>query len=127
MSLNTFDNQDKTNERLIYSNEKLGKSIIFKRLGLRHGTYAAKNKGSNIYWANPNIEYLYEEWNLVLEDYVNHKFYHFIIPANSIPQNLIKLKNPNQIDLQIMYNDINFTDSKSGISFVKWLVKTENY
>lgn len=129
LSLNTFDNKDETNERLIYSNEKLGKSVIFKRLGLRHGTYAAKNKGSNRYWANPNIEYLYEEWNLVLEDYVNHKFYHFIIPANSISQNLIKLRkdNPNQIDLQIIYNDINFTDSKSGISFVKWLVRTENY
>lgn len=129
LSLNTFDNQDKTNERLIYSNEKLGKSVIFKRLGLRNGTYAAKNNSSNKYWANPNIEYLYEEWNLVLDDYVNHKFYHFIIPANSIPQGLIKHRNDNQnqIDLQIMYNDDNFTDCRSGISFVKWLVKAENY
>lgn len=109
--------------------QKLGKSTIFKKLGLSKGTYAAKNKTQSNYWANPNVEFLHENWNLILEDYINHKFYYFRIPANSISQNSIKVRSdkPNQIDLQIMYNDNNFTDYRSGISFAKWLIKSESY
>ena len=75
------------------------------------------------------MEFLHENWNLILEDYINHKFYYFRIPANSISQNSIKVRSdkPNQIDLQIMYNDNNFTDYRSGISFAKWLIKSESY
>lgn len=121
------NNRNINNKQLISSNGKLGKSEIFKRLGLNNGTYAVKNKTANIYWANPNIKFLDEEWNLVLEDCTNHKFYHFIIPANSIRKSSIKLKNSKLIDLQIMYNDDNFTDSRSGISFAKWLKETIIY
>ena len=31
------------------------------------------------------------------------------------------------IDLQIRYNDSSFTDTRSGISFVKWLKKKGQY
>ena len=31
------------------------------------------------------------------------------------------------IDIQIYCDDNTFTDSRSGISFAKWLVKTINY
>ena len=120
----------KNNKEISYFNsQKLGKSVIVNKLGLKKGTYAAKNKTQNNYWANPNVECLYENWNLVLEDYINHKFYHFIIPANNISQNSIKVRvdKPNQIDLQIQYNDDTFTDNRSGISFAKWLIKSESY
>jgi hypothetical protein len=37
------------------------------------------------------------------------------------------MKNQKEIDLQINYRDLNFTDKRSGLLFKKWLVKTINY
>ncbi len=92
-------------------------------------TKSAKNHTQDKYWANPNIDYLRYEWFLTLDDYNNRILYCFKIPANSISENQIKVRHDKQnlIDLQIYYNDNNFIDSRSGISFAQWLVKSIEY
>ena len=88
-------------------------------------TKASKNSSQNNYWANPNIKYLSRDWYLVLDDYINNTLYCFMIPAASMKENQVKLRNdkPYQIDLQIQHNDQFFTDLRSKIKFDKWLIK----
>lgn len=114
----------------VTSSTKIVDKNYFKNLlSLKTFTFASKNKSSDKYWANPNIEFLHENWNLVLNDNTKSKWYYFQIPANTISlrQIVVRHDNPNQIDLQIRYNDSSFTDTRSGISFAKWLIKSESY
>ncbi|GHV03763.1 hypothetical protein AGMMS50229_03660 [Campylobacterota bacterium] len=92
-------------------------------------TFSSKNKSSDLYWANPNIEFLSNDWWLLLNDYKNNNLHIFDIPANSIRTIQIKTRadKPEQIDLQIKYRDDAFEDSRSGIRFVKWFIKTIPY
>lgn len=105
------------------------KKYFEKLLKLGKFTVASKNKTSYCYWANPDIEFLNKNWDLVLNDNINHKWYYFQIPANTISLREIKVRNdnPNRIDLQIRYNDSSFVDTRSGISFAKWLKKQGQY
>lgn len=92
-------------------------------------TFASKNRASYNYWANPNFDYLNEDWWLILNDWVNRKLYLFQIPRNAIQQEELVGRNdqPNLIDLQIYENDPNFTDMRSGCSFKRFLVDEINY
>ena len=92
-------------------------------------TKAKRNKTGKFYWANPNKRYLLNDWILVLDDNLNRILYCFEIPQNAIKEyNTKKRKDKsNLIDLQICCDDNTFTDSRSGVSFSKWLVKTINY
>ena len=92
-------------------------------------TFASKNKGAPNYWANPNIQYLQNNWSLLLNDYIERRLHVFYIPANSILQDQIRLRadDTNKIDLQIKYESEIFEDSRSGINFVNWFVQTISY
>ena len=92
-------------------------------------TFASKNRGSNKYWANPSFDVLQQNWWLLLDDNNNGNLHVFNVPANSIPRTALKPRNDkqHQIDLQIYYNDQSFEDSRSGVKFDKWLVKTISY
>ena len=113
----------------------IGKSAAIKLLR-RNGhllngeiTYAAKNSGNDVYWANPNIEFLEKNWFLILDD-TNHKtLYLFNIEANSIDPKDIKVRSdqPKKIDLNIEYLDENFTDIRSNLRFYPFLIADENY
>ncbi len=87
----------------------------------------SKNATQDVYWVNPKVNHLKEDWTLVLNDNINKTLYCFDIPANSIHYSLIKMKNQEEIDFQINYRDLNFTDKRSGLLFKKWLVKTIDY
>lgn len=99
------------------------------KLKFKTFTFASKNSVTNCYWANPNIGMLNNTWDLVLNDDIHYKWYYFQIPANSIKLNQLVLRSDKKylIDLQIRYNDSSFTDTRSGISFVKWLKKQGQY
>lgn len=126
----------KTKSKAVYQNKSTLskqniKTLCDKNDFVIQGYYtkASKNSSQNSYWANPNIKYLSKNWYLVLDDYISNILYCFFIPANSIKENQIKLRSdkPNQIDLQIQYNDTFFTDLRSKITFEKWLIKKINY
>ena len=95
-------------------------------------TKSKLNKSTPRYWANPNVRFLSQDWWLVLLNNKEKKLYVFKIPANSIKSSEVKYKDKekNLIDLQI-YSDLKsypyFENSRSGIKFEQWLVKTISY
>lgn len=92
-------------------------------------SFSSKNKTSSVYWSNPLFEYLKDNWYLILHDYHNKQLHLFIIPAMSIhPRDLVSRSDQtDRIDLQIMYEDSTFTDTRSGYSFLKYLKQSIKY
>lgn len=92
-------------------------------------TYASKNRTAYNYWANPTFDRLERDWFLILNDWINRVIYLFKIPSGAISQGdlIARADNNNQIDLQILYNDPNFRDTRSNHIFKKFLVMSENY
>lgn len=105
----------------------------FKNSGLnissKNCTFASKNSMSYLYWANPKTDLLENDWWLILNDNINYKLHIFKIPANSLDVDMIKVRadKPYLIDLQILFDDDHFTDSRSNIQFAKWYIKTLSY
>lgn len=118
-------------KNIIPTNKKVDKFYFMRLLKLKFKTFtfASKNSVTNCYWANPNIGMLNNTWDLVLNDNIRCKWYYFQIPANSIKLNQLVLRSDKKylIDLQIRYNDSSFVDTRSGISFAKWLKKQGQY
>ncbi|MDE6705806.1 MAG: topoisomerase DNA-binding C4 zinc finger domain-containing protein [Treponemataceae bacterium] len=90
-------------------------------------TKAKLNASAPRYWANPNKKFLKQTWWLVLVNTDERKLHIFKIPENSIPAEQMKYKTKDLIDLQIYSDRDGFIDSRSGIYFLKWLVKTVSY
>lgn len=92
-------------------------------------TYASKNRTAYNYWANPTFERLELDWFLILNDWINRVIYLFKIPSGAISQDdlIARGDNNNQIDLQILYNDPNFRDTRSNYIFKEFIVMSENY
>ena len=81
-------------------------------------TFASKNKTAYNYLANPAFEVLDSDWFLILNDWVHQEVYLFEIAAKTFRYNqLVSRADKSQIDLQIMYEDNSFTDTRSKISF----------
>lgn len=92
-------------------------------------TFASKNKSAYNYWANPNFDILNEDWSLILNDNKKQKLYLFNIPAKTISKAQLTPRADmlDVIDLQIRYNDITFTDNRSGFSFAQFLANVIDY
>jgi len=92
-------------------------------------TVAKLNKNGKQYWANPNIDLLIKNWCLILNDVAKREIHVFKIPANSIDSNNVAVRHdrPNQIDLEIKYNDKTFECKSSKIKFEQWFIKSYDY
>lgn len=90
-------------------------------------TKAKLNAGAPKYWSNPNKRLLKQTWWLALVNTDERKLHIFKIPENSIQAGQMKYRNNDLIDLQIYSDRDGFIDSRSGIYFLKWLVKTIAY
>jgi len=92
-------------------------------------TKASKNTKAEIYWANPYIRYLQQDWFLILDDYKKKVLHCFKIPAFSINETKIKRRTdiPDKAELKIKYDDKTFTDLMSGLKFSKYLIKSIKY
>ena len=92
-------------------------------------TYAAKNNGDEIYWANPPKHLVEKNWSIILDDHINKTLRLFIIPANTFSETAFEIRKDktNYINLHIQYNDSTFTDRRSGISFARFLKESIGY
>ncbi len=92
-------------------------------------TFASLNKSAQNYWANPQINLLNKDWSLILNDFRKKELHLFYIPANTLTLNQLKVRSdkPKHIDLQISYYSNTFRDSRSGLNFLDYLVKTIKY
>lgn len=105
---------------------------LFKMEGCKFNgniTFATKNKSAYNYWANPSFDVLDKDWFLILNDNIRRELYLFLIPKNSIKNSELVCRGDKKhlIDLQIMYEDNTFTDTRSKISLVKYLIKNLKY
>lgn len=105
---------------------------LFSAHGIRFNrnvTFASKNRAAYNYWANPYFFALNEDWYIILNDWIKRELHLFMIPAHAIlPQQMVcRIDKPEMIDLQICYSDPTFTDNRSKLSFVKYLVRSIPY
>lgn len=95
-------------------------------------TYASKNATTNLYWANPRIEFLSKNWNLILNDFIHRTLYLFKIPAFAFHSEQFYTRTSQNnafdrlLDIEIAYGDDDFTD-KSGVKFVDYMVEKAGY
>ena len=104
---------------------------LFRRRGNAIGTevtFASKNSGARIYWANPSFEVLNNDWSLILNDCDESKVYLFIIPAGSFSELdfCVRADRP-RMEIRIAYGDPSFTDTRSGVSFARYKVDEVEY
>lgn len=134
--LTRFSEQSKTNDfskETAVSKMTKNKAIyLFRSKGYElngNVTFASKNKSANCYWANPDISVLSSDWYLILNDCYKQALHLFFIPNHSISSNKVVIRNDkkNQIDLQIMYDDHSFTDTRSKICFKHFMLASVNY
>lgn len=92
-------------------------------------TFASKNRTAYNFWANPPIDFLKNNWSLILNDTLARRIYLFNIPAYSIHEGDLETRTDRNylINLQIEYNDPMFTDSRSKYQFGKYLVDECSY
>lgn len=105
---------------------------LFRRNGVyanNNVTFASKNKAGNYYWANPLFDALKQDWYLILNDWIKKELHLFMIPEQALKESDLVSRSDNEekIDLQIAYNDATFTDGRSKVSFVEFLVKSISY
>lgn len=95
----------------------------------RSVTYSSINRTTYNYWSNPNFAFLDEDWTLILNDWINRKLYLFKIPCNAIDASELVGRNdqPDLIDIQILGDNPNFVDTRSGFGFRKFLVDEIDY
>lgn len=82
------------------------------------------------FWANPLIDFIYQDWYLALNDISNRKIDIFFIPKNSIQTSQIKtriLNSKELIDLEIIKESGAYVDIGSKIDFSKWLIQSIEY
>lgn len=133
--VNTLNKETKAvphiQKNIIKISKKQAKQLITNEgVNIRgHITFSSENSGVYKYWANPSINYIYNDWWLILNDVDHRILYTFFIPANSIRETdiVVRADKPELIDLQINYDDDFFMDSRSKIYFHKWLIKTIKY
>lgn len=92
--------------------------------------YGAKNSTVDVYWIDPNYDRLKSNWYLFLDDNINKRIHLFFIPPNSVLRHQLKPKsiyNSRIFTLEILYNDLTFTDRISNISFKKYYVDSIEY
>lgn len=106
---------------------------LFKNHGIQfvnnNITFASKNKSAYNYWANPDFIVLDHDWYLILNDRIRQEIHLFVVPQGSIRKTMLVARGDmkNKIDLQIMYDDASFTDTRSKVSFSRYLKETVKY
>ena len=138
-SLNT--NQEKTASSNINISGNTGRNIA-KNLCIKQGynitkpfNLASLNQTSNFYWANPNPEYLRENWWLILNDNKKHELHIFYIPANSLTKGIygqeisgkIGIRDNELLDIQIEYGDTSFEIKNGNVKLKQFYRGTITY
>ena len=91
-------------------------------------TYASLNKNGSIYWANPPVSVLKQDWWIVLNDSKNRELHYLFVPKNQFSQSQFRIRqDKNAIDFQVVYGSPNFVDCRSKVPFVSFVKGTVKY
>ena len=92
-------------------------------------TFASRNASLKVYWANPQFDYLDNDWSLIINDTRGKQLRLFLIPAHSLAKTQLTPRSdqPDRIHLEIQCGDPFFTDRRSGVRFYPYLTDTIKY
>lgn len=96
-------------------------------------SYAKLQEKKNLFWINPDLKLLKEDWMLVLNNQVERKLFVLIVPANTFKCSLnrdkgvLRIRPDKPIYLDLNISSETFVDVGSKISFKEYVVKTINY
>jgi len=101
----------------------------YDRYFLGNVTFSSSNSSTQKYWANPSINYLENDWTIVLNNTEKRELYLLFIPAYSLKESdlVVRADKKELIDIQIQYNDPLFTDTRSKHMFGDYLIATITY
>lgn len=111
-------------ERLFQKND----CVIFNTY-----TYASRGKSgsssSEIYWANPRLEFVNKDWSIVLNDKKESQIYLLNIPKDSFDKQafVVRPDKPELIDMRIRCDDSYYRDLASGTSLRDYLIAIIDY
>ncbi len=95
-------------------------------------SYAVKQGNKDEFWANPDVDMLQKEWEIILNNNVKMELIVLKVPANTffLKTNtdtglLVRSDKPNRIDLNI--NTVTLKDKKTGTDFLPYVIKRINY
>lgn len=128
-SVQSSTSETSTDEKMTKSNAIVLLILSEFEINENNVTFASKNRSAYVYWSNPSIDVLEEDWSLILNAKERGKLYLFTIPANALSpfDVVVRSDKSDRIDLQIEYNDPSFTDNRSGLRFVPFLVGEVDY
>lgn len=91
-------------------------------------TFASLNKNGSIYWANPPVSVLTEDWWIVLNDSKKRELHYLFIPKNQFSQSQFRIRqDKNAIDFQVTYGSSTFVECRSKVAFLPFVKGTVKY
>jgi hypothetical protein len=92
-------------------------------------TFASINSGPDVYWMNPGVSVLENNWNIILNDTYARKLHLLVVPANAINLNQVSTKAGNASKLHIELVSDTLVDRKgpSHLSFEQWFMHSIDY
>jgi len=95
----------------------------------RTPTFASINSGPDVYWMNPSVSVLENNWNIILNDTRARKLHLLVVPANAINLNQVSTKAGNASLLHIELVSDTLVDRKgpSRLSFERWYMYSIDY
>lgn len=92
----------------------------------RHSNYVSENKINEVYWMNTNLNFINQNWDIIL-DYANeHCFKILRIPAHSFKVEDFVIKTQSR-KFSLEINKYNFIEQLSGIDFSPYLTAVVKY
>ena len=96
-------------------------------------SYAKLQEKKNVFWINPDVNFLKKEWTLILNNQHDRKIYILKVPANTFKCSLnkedgvLRIRPDRQIYLDLNINEKSFIDTGSKLSFKEYISETINY
>lgn len=96
-------------------------------------TYASIQDNKKSYWLNPKVEYIENDWDIILNNQQDHEITYIRIPkytykkGYNIGENTILIRKDKPIYLDILLAKDTLIDSKSKLDFQKFVVKKIQY
>lgn len=95
----------------------------------KHFNYASPNKvAKGEYWINAALDFVSNDWDIILNDKNNHCFHILHIPANTFSVDDFNIKTGKKSGSKLdIYIDIGSLNDRNDINFKPYLVKTIEY
>ena len=118
----------------VYSNssDEMTKSkaiaLLFQKNYQLHScvTFASINKSSGEFWANPNPEFLKQDWSFILNDKKKRKLYLLNIPRNTFKSGTVSVRDNGRLDIRLDPNTLR-NKAPDKINFAPYKIAEISY